>query len=103
MKDPIVEKAAKAFLLAWQGQTKVDSGLRENMTAAIEAIMPQVDSVEALEALPVGTKLLGADGSVWTRGATVFWYGTRDDYLHGVQILANHGPLRVIWTPKAAA
>jgi hypothetical protein len=72
--------------------------------AAIETIMPVVDSVDALIALPVGTKLLDGDGNVWwpVEGQPGWLWSTNDDYAReGVQVLADYGPLRVIWTPEA--
>jgi hypothetical protein len=62
------------------------------MTVALDALMPEVDSVEAWDALPPGTWLIGSGGSLWWNNSTNH---------HPAHILAEYGPLRVIWTPEA--
>jgi hypothetical protein len=109
MTEQLVEKVAYSIAASHQYYAPAagDSAPRWAdclARAAIETIMPVVDSVEALEALPVGTKLISSDGTVWW--PDIFDTGwlrcTKDRYDHeGVRVLADLGPLRVIWTPEA--
>jgi hypothetical protein len=55
--------------------------------AILDAILPLITTVEELEALPVGTKLIDSIGGTWT---------THEVFSH----IKEHLPLTVVWRPS---
>lgn len=70
--------------------------------AVLDAVLPQVSTVAELASLPLGTKLLAANGSVWWRVYDFEWWRTESDsYDHqSANLLGNRGPLTVVWSPS---
>ena len=57
----------------------------------LDAVLPQITTVAELEALPDRTLLVAADGFC------LRWF---DFMTSGLNLLADHGPLTVIWQPE---
>lgn len=75
---------------------------RCNATAVLDAILPQVTTVEELEPLPAGALLKGADGDVWKAGRSRFDC-LSEDWSRGLsragQVIQRSAPLTVVWQP----
>lgn len=67
----------------------------------LDAILPQVTTVEELEALPHTTFVQGADNSLWEKGKDDWLCAQGSDGWDRVpdELLKDHGPLTVVWTP----
>jgi hypothetical protein len=114
-RDQQIEKAARAVHQSslddgaehaeWDAlMPSVKATYRADARVAAAVFLPQVSTVEELEALPEGTKLIGADGTAWE--ATPFnsddytWFGTSGDCWTTADLLTNFGPsLTVVWLP----
>ena len=77
-REQMVEKAARAahsqaYTDGQEGKNwdKLESWVRgsyrDDARAALDAILPQITTVDELEALPVGTLLKADDGDAWER------------------------------------
>ena len=73
----------------------------EFSNTVLDAILPQVTTVAELEALPKGSKLLGADGSTWQRNHVGSWLS--DNHLtrrtERLVTMKKTAPLTVVWQP----
>ena len=74
----------------------------------LDAILPQVTTVEELEALPFDAKVVDRDGEVWARyhlaakgPRPLRWRNSRGNYGRTSHQLIAMGcsPLTVVWTP----
>ena len=63
----------------------------------------EISTIQDLEGLPEGAKLIGADGSCWEYAPYAvddytFW-GTNGDSWVAADMIPNFGPLTVVWLP----
>jgi hypothetical protein len=68
----------------------------------LDAILPQVTTVEELEALPGGS-LLALDGGVvyrWRSLLNVLQAVTESPYDYRAEEILGRGPLTVVWSPS---
>lgn len=72
----------------------------------LDAILPQVTTVEELEALPVGSKGVSADGTLQEKYSprsnammTTAWRSTNGARHQAARSVLRHGPLMVVWQP----
>ena len=105
--DWMIEKGARALVGIPDGvdwpNGMVQREMQSEASCVVNAVMPVVDTVEALDALPYGTKLLDAAGSVWWRsGIRGFWFADPGvTALRSTEVLAEAPPVCVIWMPEA--
>lgn len=82
-------------------------GLAENV---LDELLPEITDVRHLIVLPVGSVLLGRDGTAWVRTGKEFqpWasvdrggYGSSVSNLIEIseRLLDNEGPLMLVWVP----
>lgn len=112
----LIEKAARA---GWEADT-ADHGLsmhygwqppggdvlndeyRKQARVMLDAVLPQVATVEELDVLPVGSLLKADDGDVWQLSFHGGWDCLSEDGSGGLrssaQVVAT-GPLTVVWEP----
>lgn len=70
----------------------------DDARAVLDAVLPQVSTVEELEALPDRVVVLDAEGCPFRRrGADWYWPGSDDWY--SVDEVAGCAPLTVVWRP----
>lgn len=68
--------------------------------ALLNELLPQVTTVEELEALPKGAKLLGADGSTWMQHLEAWRSDTYSIRRSSTLLeLKKANPLTVVWQP----
>lgn len=100
-REQMVEKAAGALtehlgghFLTW------DEGSVNLAEVLVDALLPQVNSVEELVALPAGSLLVAQSNSVFTwRCPILLLQGMTTGYdYEPADILAN-GPMTVVWQP----
>jgi hypothetical protein len=98
-RDDLVEKV-------WQSITSHSLDDWAAAEDAVDAILPQVTTVEELEALPNGSKFIDADGNFWRsswphRSISAWPYlrTDRDEYDWGAARVLADGPLTVVWQP----
>jgi len=111
-REQMIERVVAVMLTPYIEEDRTPHDLDYELAKAIlAAILPQVGTVEELEALPVGTTLLGSDGSAWDARWTRRYDGT--GYLEfryfvnfagfeirAEQLLNDIGPLTVVWRPS---
>lgn len=102
-REQLVGKARMAILNR-RGPGK-HPGATEDAAAMVDAILPQVTTVEELEALPVGAQVLDGAGVVWR---TWRWNDNFEMFFYSsiaslgpfdVAEIATRGPLTVVWQP----
>ena len=64
----------------------------------LDAILPQVTTVEELEALPAGSIVIDNEDEPQTKLSDGWWRAPLGGDLDADQ-LSNYGPLTVVWTP----
>ena len=84
----LVEKAAKVLA---EIPPSLRSGPYADAAAVVDVLLPQVTTVEELEALPNGTVLVGESGFP-------YWLTAGDD-LTARTLLLHNGPLTVVYVP----
>jgi hypothetical protein len=105
VSDAMVEKAVRAVITAYGEDADEMCPCSQDIRVAravVDALLPSVDTLEVLQALPVDTKVLGATGEVWWR-REFRWEGSGGGYSGENYIgrfLEHEGPLRVVWTPE---
>lgn len=106
----MVERVAAALLESWGNGELCAEGnpccdpLRDDARRAIDALMPVVDTAAELDALPLGSKLLDANGTVWVHtGVQGRWLpaGWVPRGVPSSDVLTEAPPVRVIWMPEA--
>lgn len=116
-REQLIEKAARAShqeglssgteYAAWDAlRDRVRREYRENAAAVVDAILPQVTTVEELEALPLNTKVIDAGGEAWARyylaakgPRPLRWRNSRGGYGRTSIDIARCGPLTVVYQP----
>jgi hypothetical protein len=79
---------------------------RDIATAILDAIMPQVTTVEELEALPIRAVLISRLGITWgiypLANGAVLLHPTNQKTPRFIPevVLRDQGPLTVVWTPE---
>jgi hypothetical protein len=108
-REQMVEKAARAshqygfdcggVYADWDDLSgTVQQQYRADAAAVLDAVLPQVSTVEELEALPAGAKVLDTAGDVYWKLSTGRFRDLRgnDD---GAEHVTFFAPLTVVWTP----
>lgn len=100
MRADMVTKAADAIL----DRTQVPTSITDVARVVLDAILPQVTTVEELEALPEGALLANPGGVFSWRARLKLLRGVSDwlDY-EPADVFKVEGPLTVVWTPGGAA
>lgn len=70
---------------------------QERTDQLLDAILPQVTTIEELETLPVWSGVLDRHGDHWRRGDDGAWWRNGNPTLSGD--LLGLGPLTVVWQP----
>lgn len=109
-REQMIEAAAVAVAYARRGVTaRVNETDRLAGEAVINAILPQVTTVEELEALPYDAKVVDKSGEVWARyylatsgQRPLRWRSSRGAYGQTSSRLVAMGlvPLTVVWRPE---
>lgn len=109
-RDEMVERIARATHQAgiesgaeycdWDRlPVSVILGYRHDAQVALDAILPEVDTVKELASLPFGTAV-AAGHQVWqySDDSHFHWQGL-DTSWHSADLIANYAPLTVVWQP----
>lgn len=110
MSDAMVERAAGALhdrampimdgLWPCHQQQCTDS-YREDARNALDAAMPLVETAEALDALPIDSRVIDGHGQVWKNlGGIWRGDGTNSGSAFSEHLVMHGRVLRLIWTPE---
>jgi hypothetical protein len=112
----LIETAARAIRRAnidlgfIETDTDTDDIERTEAAAVVDAVLPQITTAEQLDALPLRTKVLAADGNTWEKymarswGKGPAWRSTKGGgaYNRSARSVAEYGPFTVVWQPSEA-
>jgi hypothetical protein len=100
-REQLIEKADAAIESGWE---KCLTN-RDEIELIIDAIFPQVSTVEELEALPVGAILISDGGQPIMVApdprAPDFRFVMGFEHFHAEAALNHLGPLTVVWWPES--
>ena len=110
-REQMVETAA-GIVSCWQDKGRVDDIDRDGARELLDAILPQVTTVEELEALHIATKLIvGRNGAVvsimrrfeFEGGGRYYAVGHGGTIEWDAATLLKYadGPLTVVWRPES--
>lgn len=99
-REQMVERAADAIRAAGDfGPFAPNDYARAEAAAVLDAVLPQVTTVDELEALPAETIGLTGHGEVWTTDGEGHWteFSAGDGWWHVSNVAL---PLTVVWQPS---
>lgn len=100
-REQLIEKAASA--IRKHLPTVRPIVLTAMGTTIVDAVLPQITTVEELEALPSGAKVLDASGEVWRvvrwPYQTLFYSTVATLGVHEAAEIVARGPLTIVWQP----
>ena len=110
-RDQTIKKAANVLPYHWRTdapggtcscghQTPLGRSCSEHVARVIpDAILPQVSTVEELEALPVGAVVVAPSGAAYELRPPGTWYGLNGWQMNARHLLPGRSPLTVVWQP----